>query len=102
MTGKGARGCGVRGVRGGLQFLHAALCGDMHNRPFAGLPCLCNPCPVVSLASHHPVSPCCCSVRPVYDFDRLESFEDYRTKELTVATIRADIAKFKEWEREVR
>jgi hypothetical protein len=38
----------------------------------------------------------------VYDFDRLESFEDYRTKELTVATIRADIAKFKEWEREVR
>ena len=82
--------------------MHAALRRRHGELSFACLLCLCNPCPVVSLASHHPVSPCCCSVRPVYDFDRLESFEDYRTKELTVATIRADIAKFKEWEREVR
>ncbi len=41
------------------------------------------------------------SLRPIYDFDRMESFEDYKTRELTVATIRADIARFREWEREV-
>jgi hypothetical protein len=40
-------------------------------------------------------------VRPIYDFERNEDFEEYRRGTLTVASIRADMSKFREWEKEV-
>jgi hypothetical protein len=43
----------------------------------------------------------CRSVRPVYDFDLTFDFEAYRKRSLTVANIRSDMARFREWDKEI-